>query len=170
MRFIAVFFITLFFSLTLGLTKDRLSDYENILNLNADYAYLLDDLNFAAFDRIFINNATYQIKPPVAPIAKGLPSIEAALARLAPPGTISQHAITTQEISVTQHSYASSPTAEGLSYVTGVYFGSGNLTGQIVTIYGRFEDTYVKTSQEVHGGWRIATRILNVIVSLFSCT
>lgn len=163
MRFIPVVFTTLAFSsVSLGSTQ---SDSQDIQDLNVAYAFALDALDFAVFDTIFTTNATYQINGSSVPIARGLPSIKAGLSALAPPGTLSQHAISTQLITLaTQRTYTPTLAAKGMSYVTGVYFGRGNLDGQIVTIYGFFSDTYVKTSQQKYGGWRIETRVLNLIV------
>ena len=54
--------------------------------------------------------------------------------------------------------------ATALTYVTTTYFGHGNLTGQTLALYGRFQDDLVKTKDVGHGGWRIDARVLTPFV------
>lgn len=142
-------------------------DYQNIEKVTAQYSILIDKLNFAALDTIFTPNATFNFNLPKIPLLEGLPAIEAALARAAPQGTVSQHTISTQSISLDSEADGSAAqAAQVISYTVATYFGTGNLTGQILTFYGKIDDTMVKTSLPRTGGWRIDTRELSYSVSV----
>ena len=54
-------------------------------------------------------------------------------------------------------------TAQAISYQQAVYFGSGNLTGQIVTFYERFNDVWRKDLAD--GSLKISKKSLAIFVS-----
>lgn len=145
-------------------------DYQNIERVSALYSILIDKLNWSALDTVFTSNATFDFSNPKVPLLHGLQAIEKTLAALAPPGTVSQHTSSTQVISLSGSDRKTDGavvyTAQALSYSVGTYFGTGNLTGQIRTFYGKFEDTFVKTSLPGSGGWRIDSRVLSFVVSI----
>lgn len=145
-------------------------DYQNIEKVAAQYSILIDRLNFAALDTVFTSNATFNFHNPKVPLLHGIEAIERTLAALAPPGTVSQHTVSTHSISLSgsdrKTDGGAASTAQALSYTVATYFGTGNLTGQILTYYGKFDDTLVKTSLPGNGGWRIDTRDLGFFVSV----
>lgn len=140
-----------------------ISDIDWIEKLTADYSIALDTLNFAAVSNIFSPNATLDFKNPNIPIAKGLDAIQKTLAKLAPPGTISLHTVDSWSISFSSDDYAS-----GSTYTIATYFGKDKLAGQILTFYGVFYDTFIKTDKAGYGGWRFNTRVLDLTVSAYS--
>lgn len=137
-----------------------ISDVDWIEKLTADYSVALDTLNFAAVSNIFLPNATLDFKNPKIPILTGPDAIEKTLAKLAPPGTISQHTVDSWSISFSGDEHAS-----GTSYTIATYFGIEKLAGQVLTFYGVFYDTFIKTDKAGYGGWRINTRVVAFIVS-----
>lgn len=137
-----------------------ISDINWIEKLTADYSIVLDTLNFAAVSNLFTPNATFDFRNPSIPIVKGPDAIQKILERLAPPGTISQHTVDSWSISFSSDKYAS-----GSSYTIATYFGKDKLAGQILTFYGVFYDTFIKTDKAGYGGWRFNTRVLGLIVS-----
>lgn len=154
----------------LGSTADIL----NISKVLSDFGIISDSgsfsgvPDFSTFNTVFTNNVTFDFQ--VAPgVVRGLANVEAVFKKNIPPGTVTQNVVSTESILLSDsndHRPASKATA--LSYLTNTYFGQGNLTGQIVTLYVRFEDTLVKTNQQGNGGWRIATRISKFFVRRFS--
>lgn len=145
-----------------GQTQPDISDIDWIEKLTADYSIALDTLNFAAVSDIFLPNATLDFRNPNVPIARGPDAIEKVLAQLAPPGTISQHTVDSWSISFSSDDHAS-----GSTYTIATYFGKDTLAGQILTFYGAFYDTFVRTDKAGYGGWRINTRVLGFIVSAY---
>lgn len=147
-------------------------DYQNIQNVGAQYCILIDKLNWSALDTVFTSNATFDFSNPKVPLLHGIQAIEKTLAALAPPGTVSQHTVSTQHITLSgsdrKTDGATAYTAQALSYTIATYFGTGNLTGQILTFYGEFDDTFVKTSLPGSDGWRVDTRVLRFLVSIES--
>lgn len=137
-----------------------ISDVDWIEKLTADYSLALDTLNFAAVSNIFLPNATLDFKNPKLPILRGPDAIEKTLAILAPPGTISQHTVDSWSIS-----FAGDEHASGTTYTIATYFGKGKLAGQVLTFYGVFYDTFIRTDKTGYGGWRINTRVVGFIVS-----
>lgn len=121
--------------------------------------------DFSTFNQVFTNNITLDFGAPPG-VIHGLANVEAVFTKNIPPGTITQNAVTTQSISLSGFDVQGSASgATALSYLTLTYFGQGNLTGQIVALYVRFEDTLVKTNLRENGGWRISTRISKYFVS-----
>lgn len=137
-----------------------LSDYTLIANSGS----LSGVPDFSPFNKIFTNNVTFDVGPPYGFI-RGLANVEALFKNNLPPGTVTQTAVTTQSISLSDFDdQGSASEATALSYYIDTYFGQGNLTGQIFTLYYRYEDTLVKTNLQGNGGWRITTRIMRYFV------
>lgn len=124
--------------------------------------------DFSTFNKVFTNNVTFDFEGPPG-VIRGLANVETVFRNNIPPGTVTQNAVTTESISLSDFDdQGSAKGATALSYLTNTYFGRGNLTGQIVTSYIRFEDILVKTDQQGNGGWRIDTRITKYFVRHFS--
>lgn len=161
------------FSLTL-LSCGSPTDVLNIQKTFSDFGLISDSgsfsgvPDFSTFNKVFTNNVTFDFEGPPG-VVRGLANLEAIFRRNIPPGTVTQNAVTTESISLSGFDeQGSASAATALSYLTNTYFGQGNLTGQIVTSYIRFEDTLVKTNQQGNGGWRIKTRITKYFVCQFS--
>ena len=118
------------------------------------YGIAIDTKNFTALSGVFTNNVVTLVAP--TPI-NSLAPYEAFLSSdLAP--------YKTQHTSITVFVYDIGPAAaQSVSYSRAIYFGSGNLVGQIVTFYERFDDLWSKS--EVDGSWKIAKRSLEIFVS-----
>lgn len=145
-----------FFSLTLGSPADVLY----IEKLDADEAQLLDAKDFAGLVNIFTRNATYNPGSP-APNVYGIENIQATLAAILPPGTITQTAINTESITLLPpfDEQGAARTASGVVYTTVSYIGQGDLTGQVLVFFAKFVDKYVKTENTArYAGWRISER------------
>ena len=140
--------------------KLDISDIDWIEKLTADYSIALDTLNFTAISNLFLPNATLDFNSPRIPIVKGVDAIEQTLAKLAPPGTISQHTVHSWSICLSSDDHAG-----GTTYTVATYFGKDKLAGQVLTFYGLFHDTFIKIDEAGCGGWRINTRALEFIVS-----
>ncbi|MCJ1346776.1 hypothetical protein MMC31_004994 [Peltigera leucophlebia] len=153
-----IFLLSLLFCSQESFGTPIISDVDWIEKLTADYSIALDTLNFAAISNIFSPNATLDFQNPKIPIVKGPDAIEKILAKLAPPGTISQHTVDSWSISFSNNEHAS-----GTTYTISTYFGKDKLAGQILTFYGLFYDTFIKTDKAGYGGWRFNTRVLSFI-------
>ena len=152
----------LFVSLALGSPSDVLY----IEKLDADSVQLPDAKNFAGLVNIYTQNATYI--PDTGPRIRGIVAIQAFLSKIFPNGTITQHVISTESITLLGpfDEQGAAGTATGVVYSTTVYIGQGNLTGQAYTAFGKYVDKYVKTADFArHGGWRISERAFLPFVS-----
>ncbi|MCJ1271143.1 hypothetical protein MMC22_011042 [Lobaria immixta] len=170
--------LSLVFTLSLfSLALPSLGSPEDILYIQkslSDFAIISDSgsisgvPDFSTFNKVFTNNVTFDFQ--TAPgIVRGLANLETVFRANIPPGTVTQNAVSTESISLSNFDEQGSASgATALSYLTTTYFGQGNLTGQIVALYVKFEDTLVKTKLQGNGGWRIATRISKYFVRRFS--
>lgn len=156
------------FSFSLGSPADILyiqkclSDFALI----ADSGSLTGVPDFSAFEQVLARNITLDFGAQPG-IVRGLANVEAVFRRNLPPGTITQNAVSTQSVALSGFDdQGSASAATALSYLTNTYFGQGNLTGQIVTLYVRLDDTLIKTKLAGNGGWRITTRITRFFVRL----
>lgn len=153
----------LFFSIALGSPADVLY----IKKLVADEGQLLDAKNFAGLANIFTPNATYNAGAPSQTVF-GIGNIEAILAKILPPGTITHNAITTESITLGPpfDELGSGGTATGVIYVVATYIGQGDMAGEALAFYAKYEDTYVKSGDRTrYGGWRIGRRFFFSFVS-----
>lgn len=152
-----------FFSLALGSPSDVLY----IEKLVADEARLVDAKKFDGLVNIFTKNATYNAGSP-APNVYGIADIQTTLSNIVPPETITQNAVSTESITLLPpfDEQGAAGTASGVIYITVSYIGQGNLTGQALVFFAKYEDKYVKTADFVpYGGWRISERFFIEFVS-----
>lgn len=146
------------------------ADILNIQKSLSDYAFISDSgsisgvPDFSTFNKVFTNNVTFFFDPSPG-LVRGLANVETVFRTNVPPGTVTQNVVTTESISLSPFDEQESASeATALSYLTTTYFGQGNLTGQIVVLYVRVEDTLVKTKLKGNGGWRISNRITKLFV------
>jgi len=119
------------------------------------YGIALDTKNFTALSGVFTSDVEAVVAPG-GPIV-GLAAYEAFLASNLSP-------YKTQHISTTVFAYdIGNGAAQSISYQQSIYFGSGDLLGQIVTYYERFDDTWRKN--EANGSFKVAKRSLRIFVS-----
>ena len=152
----------LFFSLALGSPSDVLY----IKKLIADESQVLDDKHFAGLVEIFTKNATYKIRGGLS--LYGIDSIQANLAKAAPPEVISSGAVSTESITLLPpfDEQGAAGTATGVVYLNLNYIGQGDLAGQALTLFIKYKDKYVKTEYLApYGGWRIEERLAILFVS-----
>lgn len=154
------------FSLSLASPADILYIQKSLADfaLIADSGSLSGVPDFSAFDQVLARNVSFDFGAQPG-VVRGLANVETVFRRNLPPGTITQNAVTTQSVALAgfdEQGAASKATA--VSYLTNTYFGQGNLTGQVVTLYVRLDDTLVKTELPGNGGWRITTRISRYFV------
>lgn len=152
---------TFFFCLTLGSPSDILY----IEKLSADEVLYLDKKDFASFSKVFTQNATYNTGS--GPNIYGIPSIQKALADVVKDLPL-QSALTTTSITLLppfdEQGAASAADAE--FYTTDTFFGTGDLAGQVLTLYAKYVDKYEKTGDIArYGGWRISQRLYVLFVS-----
>lgn len=151
------------FSLAFGSTADVLY----IEKLVADQGQLLDTKNFAGLANIFTPNATYNPGGDPTSNVYGIDNIKATLARIVG-STITHGAVTTESITLEPFfdEQGSANAAVGVIYIIFTYVGQGKLAGQALSIYAKYEDTYVKTGdRNLYGGWRISKRFFVPFVS-----
>lgn len=144
-----------FFSYALGSPSDVIY----MKKLVANEGQLIDVKDFAGFVNIFTRNASYdsEVTPPVY----GIDAIQAALSKFFPAGTISQNAVNTESITLLSpfDEQGAANTATGVIYTTSTKIGQNELAGQALTVFGKYEDKYVKTKDLArYGGWRISER------------
>lgn len=121
---------------------------------------MLDTKNLAGLVDIFTTNASYNPGTP-EPTVNGIGSIQALLATIVPPGFITQNVVNTESITLSPpfDELGAAGTASGVVYATGSYIGQGDLAGQALIFFAKFEDKYVKTGDfALYGGWRISQR------------
>ena len=161
MQFLLIFSLFLF-SFALGSPSDVLY----IKKLSTDEPQKLSNKDFDGLENIFTKNATYNAGIP--PNVYGVDEIKAILATILPPEVITQSAITTQSITLLPpfDEQGAAGTATGVVYVTTSYIGQGDLEGQGLFYFARYEDKYVKTGDFArYGGWRISERLYFSFVS-----
>ncbi|MCJ1467825.1 hypothetical protein MMC07_006450, partial [Pseudocyphellaria aurata] len=141
-------------------------DNDYIRNVLADFVFVADSGSltgrpkFSDFDKVLTPNVTFDfgISPPG--VVRGLANVVNDFVQSNPPGTVTQNAVTTERISLSEFDdQGSASRATAKSYITSTYFGQGNLTGQSVALYVQLQDTLIKTKLQGNGGWRIDTRI-----------
>ncbi|KAG7004480.1 hypothetical protein G7Y79_00025g057660 [Physcia stellaris] len=115
------------------------------------YGLALDTKNYSALSGAFTSNVNASVAPfPITSLAQYESFLTSDLAPYK-----------TQHVSDNVFAYDFiNGTAKSISYQQAIYFGSGNLTGQVVTYYERFFDNWVKELSD--GSWKIARRILTI--------
>lgn len=152
-----------FFARVLGSPSDILY----IQKLVADEGILVDAKNFAGLVNIFTPNATYNAGTPSQDVF-GIDNIEAILSAILPPGSITHNAVSTQSYTLGPpfDEQGSAGTATGVVYITVSYIGQGDLSGQALVFFGKYDDSYVKSGDRaLYGGWRINKRVFVGFVS-----
>ena len=129
-------FISLFLAVLLSLVTclplrnlDTLdiTDIEQTLNR---FSLAVDTHDWTLLQSVFTEDAVGIFGAGTEEI-QGLATLETAL-RTTLTGTLSQHALSTQTVDFTGER-----SAFAISYLQGTFFGTGNLTGQTYTTYGR---------------------------------
>ena len=141
------------------------SDVLYIEKLNVDNAQLLDAKDFAGLAYTFTKNATYRSGDGTN--NHGIDSIQAAVNGSFPPELITQRAINTQSITLLPpfDEQGAAGTATGVVYTAITYIGQGDLAGQALVYFGKFDDEYLKTENYArYGGWRISDRFITLFV------
>ena len=158
--------LTLYLSLAFGSSDDVLY----IEKLVADEGILLDTKNFAGLANIFTPNGSYNANAPGEPsTVYGIQNIQAILAKIIGPGTITHNAVSTQSITLGPefNEQGAAGAATGVIYVVFTFIGQKDLAGQALSFYAKYEDTYVRTGDiSLYAGWRISTRSFIGFVSL----
>lgn len=156
--------LSLFF---VSLALSSPSDVLHIKKLVAEEPQLLDAKDFAGLVNVYTKNATYNTGEGL-PNIYGIASIQAALVVDLPPETLTQGAISTESITLLPpfDEQGAAGTATGVLYLTFSYIGQGDLAGQVLVLFAKYEDTYVKTRNSArYGGWRISKRYFVLFVS-----
>lgn len=98
----------------------------------------------------------------------GVDALQAAFVNTFVPELIPQNAISTESITLLPpfDEQGSAGSATGILYFTTTTIGRGDLAGQALTVFVKFEDKYVKTGGFArYGGWRINAQNYIAIVS-----
>lgn len=143
------------------------TDVYYIETVIADSILFLDTFKFNAFAGVYTKNLLFESPGLGLPTVNSSEQLIAQAYKLFPPGIVLQNAITTQRIAFansTGEDYTFTE-AKAIIYLTSTVFGIGNLTGQVVIVYSRLDDTLVKTSLPGYGGWRISIRSQSAFVS-----
>lgn len=157
-----ILFLFYLFSLTLSSPSDVLY----IEKLVADKVQALDAKNFGELANIFTKDASVVIS--IGPKASGIEAVQALLASLYLPEVITFSPVSTYSITLLPpfDEQGAAGTATGVVYTSISYIGQGNLTGQALTVFAKYEDKYIKTGDFAHhGGWRNNETFFASIVS-----
>lgn len=118
------------------------------------------------FVNLFTQNVTYNVNGELT-ISRA-DALQAASVNTFVPELIHQHAISTESITLLPpfDGESAARSATGVLYFTTTTIGRGDLAGQALTAFVKFEDKYVKTGIFArYGGWRINARNNIAIVS-----
>ncbi|KAL4928625.1 nuclear transport factor 2 family protein [Aspergillus undulatus] len=130
-------------------TVDSLAT-ETIRKTLSLYPFAIDGKNFAALDRIFTEDAVANYSAPLG-VLSPLSSIQETLGQSLKCVT-TQHSLGTQLIDVIGPWHARSVT-----YYTAAHFGRGELSDQVATAHGQYQDSW---ERQVDGTWRVVYRNL----------
>lgn len=121
------------------------------------YSIALDTKNFALLSEVLTADveASYGLSPPNA-LVHGLAENQKVL-KAAIDGYVTQ-----ETISSTVVDFIDENSPNSTAYLVANYFGKGNLTGQLLSVYGKYEDSWAFEE----GSWKIKTRVLSFFVSL----
>ena len=120
------------------------------------YALANDEKNFDALSEVFTPDAVVKFPlPPPNDIIRGLPAIKAAL-KVQLADHVTQHTMSTTVVA-----NVNSRSPNSTAYLVANYLGQGNLTGQLLSFYGKYLDQW-----EYQGRlWKIKHRELVLFVS-----
>ena len=131
------------------------SQIRNTLSL---YAIAVDTRDFGLLAEVFTKDAIADYSaPPPNNIYRGLPAIQEFL-KASLHNAVSQHTISTTVIDFSDR-FSPNSTA----YVVANFLGQGNLTGQILSIYGKYIDQWAYES----GSWKTKNRLFTLFVCRF---
>lgn len=121
------------------------------------YSIALDTKNFALLSEVLTVDvvADYGLPPPnalVHGLAENQKVLKAAI----------DHYTTQETISTTVVDFIDENSPNSTAYLVANYFGKGNLTGQLLSVYGKYEDKWAFEG----GSWKIKNRILSFFVSV----
>ncbi len=121
------------------------------------YSIALDTKNFALLSEVLTVDvvADYGLPPPnalVHGLAENQKVLKAAI----------DHYTTQETISTTVVDFIDENSPNSTAYLVANYFGKGNLTGQLLSVYGKYEDRWAFEG----GSWKIKNRILSFFVSV----
>lgn len=146
------------FSLVLP-SLGSLADIFEIRSTLSDYAIIIDQSSpsgdYSALSEVLTSDVAFDFGANVG-VVQGLTNVIATFTKAFKKGIITQNAVTTKSVSLSERDARG--IASTISYDTETFFGRGNLSDQIDTIYVRFDDRLVKTNQTGNGGWRIFSR------------
>ncbi|KAI9889927.1 MAG: hypothetical protein M1814_004650 [Vezdaea aestivalis] len=123
-----------------------------IRNKLSKYAIAVDTKNYDSLSNVFTSDAdfTFPDSDPAKLVQyKGLPAIQVALAASLG-NALTQHSITTTVVD-----FDGDCKANSTAYLVATYFGKGNLTGKVLTLFGTYKDEWT-----LGAGWKIKTRVL----------
>ena len=120
------------------------------------YSIALDTKNFALLSEVLTVDTVgnYGLPPPNA-LVHGLADNQKVL-KAAIDGYVTQETISTTVVDFIDESSPNST-----AYLVANYFGKGNLTGQLLSVYGKYEDSWAFEA----GSWKIKSRTLSFFVS-----
>lgn len=123
------------------------------------YSIALDTKNFALLSEILTVDVVgnYGLPPPNT-LIHGLPENQKVL-KAAIDGFVTQETISTTVVDFIDESSPNST-----AYLVANYFGKGNLTGQLLSVYGKYEDNWAFED----GSWKIKNRTLSFFVSVMT--
>lgn len=121
------------------------------------YAIANDEKDFEALSKVFTPDAVCKFPlPPPNDIIRGLPAIQAAL-KIQLADFVTQHTMST---TVVDNVNSRSPNST--AYLVANYLGQGNLTGQLLSFYGKYLDQWEYQGRQ----WKIKHRELVLFVSV----
>lgn len=125
------------------------------------YSQALDTKNLALLSEVYTVDvvANYSLPPPNA-LVYGLAENQKVLK-----AQIDDY-VTQETISTIVVDFLDESGPNSTAYLVANYFGTGNLTGQILNVFGKYEDSWAFED----GSWKIKKRILSTFVSLKSVT
>lgn len=133
------------------------SDYDLIRNILARYAIIVDDQEWEKLSEVFIDNAFVDFTfLGDAGKQRGILNITETIKK-ASRNTVSQHALTTQDIHLT-----GATSAEATTYITVIHVGTENhkFKGEIFYAWAKLVDKLNKGIFDGKIGWRISERII----------
>lgn len=159
--------LTLLCSLcVLVLATGKLEDKFDIKDLFSAFAFLVDEKKFDKLGKIYTPDATFE--PGEGPV-KGTPAIANFIKEFIPDTVTSYSQATTNLIKFLPpfDKEGRSDRAEAVSYTFYIFFGAGNSTKEYLLPIKYVDKEIVRTKEPGFGGWRIKTRKLEVVVSIF---
>jgi ketosteroid isomerase-like protein len=127
---------------------------EAIRQTLALYPFAIDGKNFDALSKVFTSDAVANYSAPLnvlTPLSSIKETLKASLACVT-----TQHQFGTQLIDI-----VSPFTAQSITYYRAAHFGKGNMSTEVATAYGQYQDVWKRQSD---GTWRIVHRNLVYMV------